>query len=79
MGTELSRVTAREALAVDLDKSCRAELPSWAVSHESLVPVTDGLLIIVGVCLEKLQVCRGQLYLPTPVTHGEVGSQISEI
>ena len=41
---ELLRVAAREALAVDLNKHGRTQLPLGAVLHEALVPLLDGVL-----------------------------------
>ena len=60
---ELAGVAGREALAVDLHEGLGVESAVGAVLLEALVPLVDGVLVVVGVGLEEVQVVLVQAVL----------------
>ena len=64
--------TSWEALAVDLDEHWWTEFALGTIFHEAFEPLLDGVLVISGVCLQKLHVSLGQLFLAGLISHLKV-------
>ena len=69
MITELPGIAGREALAVDLHEGRGVQPSIRTVRHEPLVPLLDGVLVILGVHHEELHVCLRQPVLAALCPH----------
>ena len=69
MVTELAGVAGGEALAVDLHEAEGVEVAVGTVLLEPFVPLVDGVLVIVGVGLEEVDLLLGKPILGRLVPH----------
>ena len=69
MVAELTGVSRWETLAVDLHEADRVQVAVRAVLLESLVPLVDGVLVVMSVCLEEIHLLLGEPILGRLVPH----------
>ena len=60
MITEVGSSSLWKPLSVDFHEVSRPEPSIWAVPGEAPVPLTNGVLLVVGVARQELQVLLGQ-------------------
>ena len=61
--------TSGEALAIDLNEHWWTEFALGTIFHEAFEPLLDRILVISGVCLQKLHVSFGEFLFTSLISH----------